>query len=457
MLSSRGPYGYRDGGWQPSVGGLTAALDPVMRKRGGTWLSQGDQLSPGNHEPHPLMPSGLGYQLRYVQPTPEDRDLAYAGASNGTLWPLCHGFLDRVTYSTEAWEAYRRVNAQFAQAAAGLHRKDDLVWIHDYQLALVPGLLRSLMPSARTGLFWHVPWPSVDMLMTLPWREELLRGVLGADVVGLHTDRDADKLARAAEAVLGARITAHGLHWQGREVTLLVDPISVDTAQFDRARNQDGVIGAAQALRAELGGPLILSVDRLDYSKGLPQRLLTFERYLERHPECHGHLTFMQVACPSRDTLNEYQAYRLEVEALVGRINGRYSSAGWVPVRYLGQQTCKEDLAVYYRAADVMWVTPLRGGLNLVAKEFVCASEDGVLVLSEFAGAASELTEALIVNPYDEEAMVDTLHLALTLPHQQRLSRIGQLRAQVESRNVHVWAAHFLNTLQSDLTTLGVA
>ncbi|MGY2895066.1 trehalose 6-phosphate synthase/phosphatase [Deinococcus sp. UYEF24] len=447
MLSSRGPYVYQEGGWQPTVGGLTAALGPVMRRQGGTWLSQ------GTLEPQHLFPSGLGYQVRCVEPTPEDRDLAYNGASNGTLWPLCHGFLDRVTYSAPAWEAYRRVNQQFAQTAARLHQSDTVVWIHDYQLALVPGMLRDLKPGARSGLFWHIPWPSVDMLMTLPWREELLRGVLSADVVGLHTRRDADKLARAAEAVLGAQITNHGLQWQGREVTLLVDPISVDTTQFERARVHGGVIAAAQALKAELGGTLVLSVDRLDYSKGLPQRLLAFERYLERHPESHGNLTFMQVACPSRDSVGEYQAYRLEVEALVGRINGRYSSAGWVPVRYLGQQTSKEDLAVYYRAADVMWVTPLRDGLNLVAKEFVCASEDGALILSEFAGAAEELTEALIVNPYDEEAMVETLQHALTLPHPERLKRIGQLRRRVQTRTVHLWAEDFLNALQPALTS----
>lgn len=444
LLSNRAPYQQVDGEWRRSIGGLTTALDPVIAQLGGTWLALGEE----GQQPVSLPPESGQYTLLPVGIHAKQADLYYNVMANGTLWPLCHGFLERTDFDPIAWNAYEEVNHAFAVAAFQASEPGDVYWVHDYHLALVPEFIRSLLPGAKIGLFWHIPWPSVDMLSTLPWREVFLKGVLGADVIGVHTQRDADKLVRAACELLDAVPSDNGVLFRGREVTVQVNPISVDTAKFTAARHEHTVLRAAQSIKDELGTAILLGVDRLDYSKGIPQRLRAFERFLEVCPEMHGKVSLMQVAAPSREDITQYAEHKAEVEGLVGRINGRYSGGSWVPVRYLYQTLSQQELAALYLAADGMMVTPLRDGLNLVAKEFACTSENGVLILSEFAGAAAELHEALQVNPYDEVAMVTAIHRALNMPLAERVERMQALRAQVIGRDVHVWAHEFLDALR---------
>jgi trehalose 6-phosphate synthase/phosphatase len=375
----------------------------------------------------------------------------YDGFSNAVLWPLFHYLLDRIPADKHGWEAYRAVNERFADVVAAHARPGDLVWVHDYQLLLLPALLRRRLPGTKIGFFLHIPFPAAEVFRTLPWRQELLEGMLGSDLVGFHTLAYKNHFAAAVRRLVGAGNSGDAIRVSGRDVRLGVFPMGIDAAHFEKVAGDEDVVAEVEHLRRGLVGErMMLGVDRLDYTKGMLRRLLAFERLLDREPQLRGRVRLVQVAVPSRDNVQSYQAYRSEVNEAVGRINGAYGTVQWVPIHYVYRPLSERHLVALYRATDVMLVTPLRDGMNLVAKEFVaCRTEgDGVLVLSEFAGAAAEMAEAVVVNPYDVDSLADSYQRALSLPEEERRFRMQALRARVVANDSKKWAQSFVDSLE---------
>jgi trehalose 6-phosphate synthase/phosphatase len=373
----------------------------------------------------------------------------YEHVSNSVLWPICHDRIDRLPLRIEGWDVYESVNARFADAVAAHYRPGDLVWVHDYHLLRAPALIRERIPDAEIGFFLHIPFPNPEIFFALPTRAWLVEGMMGADLIGFHTRRYHGHFRAALRRLFGVEADSEGtVAWSGRSVRLGVFPMGIDAADFARRADSQAVGAKVEQYRAD-GQRLLVGVDRLDYSKGIPRRLLAFERLLEAHPEWRGHVRLIQVAVPSRDQVGAYRDFRREVDGLVGRINGRFATPNWTPIHYLYRSVGSETLLALYRAADVMLVTPLRDGMNLVAKEFLAAriDEGGVLVLSEFAGAAETLTDAMIVNPYDVDGTAAAIHAALVMDPTERIARMRALRANVNDRDVHGWVAAFLQEL----------
>jgi alpha,alpha-trehalose-phosphate synthase [UDP-forming]/trehalose-phosphatase len=428
------------------VGGLVGALAPALADTPAVWLGWSGEYRDGptrldfRDDLHPPL-------AQFDHPT-HWRQLYYGGFCNRSLWPLLHGFPSRVRYLDAEWECYLEVNQAYAFAARSIAGRDTPVWLHDYHLMLVADGLRQAGHRGRLGFFLHVPFPSLDVFATVPWSRELLRGLLAHDLVGVQTVQWRVNLVAAAAGLMGARPSASGVTYDGREIAIEVLPVGVDVEAFAPT----GVISLEVAsLRASLGERrLILGVDRLDYSKGIPERLTAFGRLLETSPEWRGRVSMIQVSVPSRAEVPEYAELRRHVENLVGRINGEFGEADWVPVRYLYRSYDAPTLAELYRAADVALVTPLCDGMNLVAKEFVAAQDPddpGVLVLSRFAGAADELRAALLSNPYHADGLARDIEIALRMPLEECQRRHATNLAVVRTSSASAWARSFLARL----------
>ncbi|GBF04044.1 alpha,alpha-trehalose-phosphate synthase [Deinococcus aerius] len=447
VVSNREPYAPRRGGdgglhWVPSIGGLTAALDPALQHAGGTWIAWGEEL-PGVADVD--LPQGNPrYRLKRVRLTDAEVRDFYHGFSNRALWPMSHYFIERTRYQASQWRTYVDVNRRFAQAAVESYREGDLIWVHDYQLALVPRLIREALPDARIGFFWHIPWPSSEVFRTLPWDHELLDGLLGADLIGMHTPEYVAHFLSACRRVLGAEVEGNTVRWQGRSSRVVDRPIGIEVDTYEELAASPEVEEAADRIRRTLQTQILLGVDRLDYTKGIPERLEAFDTFLGRHPEARGRVTLLQIAVPSREQVESYRQLRARVEGLVGRINGKHTEGGWSPIQYIYRGVPREELVAHYRAADVMLVTPLRDGLNLVAKEFTACSADGVLILSRFAGAADELPEAVQVNPYNPEGLAGALTRALSMPLEEKKARLARLRERLRQSDLRTWADGFV-------------
>lgn len=435
--------------WVQSTGGLVTALEPILRRRAGAWI--GWTGSTGEQRPRSFSFNGL--RIRPVPLTEHEVDVYYHQMCNRTLWPLFHDAIRTPDFDHAWWKPYVRVNERYARAAAQAARKGDTVWIHDYHLMLVPRLLRRLRPDVRIGFFLHIPFPPEELFAWLPWRRELLLGLLGSDVVGFQTYAAAQNFSRAAREHTAADGTDTLLDFERRRVRVGSFPISIDFAWFDRGASSPEVVAEAQAIRRRIGASrrLLLSVDRLDYTKGIDSRLRAYELLLRRGGTTVDGSVFMQIAAPSREPVREYAEMRTRIEHLVGRINGEFSVPGRVAVHYFRRGFTREQLLAYYRAADVMVVTPLRDGMNLVAKEYVASRPDlgGVLVLSEFAGAAREMRRALLVNPRDVEGMSAALEQAINLPKREARHRMAILRTIVRRHDVFDWADAFLGALEA--------
>jgi trehalose 6-phosphate synthase/phosphatase len=434
---------------QRSTGGLATGLMRPHEQSDGLWIGwsgAGDL----NAEQQAELDRELA-AMRLVA-VPLSADLVtrfYEGYSNGVLWPLFHYLLDQVPLQVSHWEGYVEANEAFADVVAAHYRPGDLIWVHDYQLFLLPGLLRERLPGARIGFFLHIPFPSEELFRTLPSRDRLLRGVLGADLIGFHTPAYLRHFATSLTDILGLVVEIDRVQLPGREVRLGVFPMGVDAAALAEMASDPAIDGEVHAIRGDGSVRILLGVDRLDYTKGIPRRLLAYERMLETHPDLREKVRLVQVAVPSRTKVGAYQDFRALVDGLVGRINGAFGTPRWVPVHYIFRALPEPDLVALFRAADVMLVTPLRDGMNLVAKEFVASRTDGdgVLVLSEFAGAAWELPEALQVNPYDLDGSAEQFYRALTMPREERRARLAPLRTRVHTFDVHRWAASFVECL----------
>jgi trehalose 6-phosphate synthase len=434
--------------WKRSPGGLVTALEPMLRSREGAWVGW-----PGlaDADVEPLIEDGL--QLHPVRLSAQEVEEYYEGFSNGTLWPLYHDVVATPAYHRHWWQAYVRVNQRFAEGVAEVAAPGATVWIQDYQLQLVPAALRKLRPDLRIGFFLHIPFPPTELFMQLPWRGAIVEGLLGADLVGFHTPGGARNFRWLAMRLSGAVAggNRNEITIGDRTVRLGAFPISIDSAALDRISRTPEALERAKQIRADLGNPhrVILGVDRLDYTKGIDVRLRAFEELLAEGRADPEDTVMIQLATPSRERVEHYQKMRNGIEQSVGRINGEYARVGHPAVHYLHQSLPRDELAAFFVAADVMLVTPLRDGMNLVAKEYVACRGDlgGVLVLSEFAGAALELKEALLVNPHDTDGVKNALHAALTMPADEGRRRMQALRRQVMRNDVDRWARSFLDSL----------
>lgn len=437
-----------------SSGGLVTALEPVLRDRGGLWIGWAGAPLEGLEDVLTTATRGIGYDIRPVEIPEKDREPYYHGFSNEVLWPLFHDFPSFCRFTAKSWAAYRRVNRRFAEAVKSELRPGDFVWVHDYHLMLVGQELRALGVRAPLGFFLHIPFPSPDLFMRLPWRREVLQGLVQYDLLGFQRPRDVRNFVANAAALAKGLTTwfdgsAVTLGLDGRAVRAAPFPASVDTKAIEARAASPGVEEKVRRIRRVPGEiAYVLGVDRADYTKGVPQKLEAFRRFLERHPEHHGRVSLMQILSPSREAIPRYLELRGQVERLVGEINGAFASLGWVPVHYIHRRFDYDELLAWYRVAKVALVTPLKDGMNLVAKEY-CACQldegDGVLVLSEFAGAASQLREgALVVNPHDVDEVAGALQRALTMPEPEKRRRMRWLRDTIRAHDVHAWVDAFL-------------
>jgi trehalose 6-phosphate synthase/phosphatase len=430
-----------------SAGGLVAALEPALEQRGGVWVGwAGATREEAEAAGGVVLPAAGRIRYRAVSLTASEVTHYYGGFSNRTLWPLFHYFVGKTQIDGATWRVYERVNERFAEAAAAEGGDQALVWVHDYQLLRAPHHLRRLLPRSRIAFFLHIPFPSAEVFRVLPWSRSLLQGMLACDLVGFHVQSYVEHFLTCAERLLGAEVdrAAGVVRFEGREVSVQAHPIGIDVALIERlAEARPPATATIHGTRVSE----ILGADRLDYTKGIYERLLAVERLLERHPGYRRRMRFTQVLVPSRERVAEYAELKRQIDETVGRINGRFSEPGWSPLRYLVRALPLEELVPLYRGADVALVTPLRDGMNLVAKEYVVAQleSDGVLILSEMAGAADELQEALVVNPFDIEAVAEALHRALSMSEDERRARMSALRHRVSRHDVHKWVSDFLH------------
>ena len=444
--------------WTASPGGLVSALEPFLRSRKGAWVGW-----PGVPDVEVEEFDDDGLVLHPVSLSADEVRDYYEGFSNATLWPLYHDVVARPVFDRVWWNSYVKVNRRFAQASADVAAQGATVWIQDYQLQLVPAMLRELRPDLRIGFFLHIPFPPVELFMQMPWRAAIIRGLTGADLVGFHRPGGAQNFLWLARQLVGLESTRGAVGIRSRPGTMQVGdrtvrvgafPISIDAAGLDALARTKGVQERAAQLRRDLGNPKIvmLGVDRLDYTKGIDLRLQALHELLHEGRLQPEDVTFVQLATPSRERVEHYQRMRGEIEQMVGRINGEFARVGHPVVHYLHQSVDRTELAAFFSAADVMVVTPLRDGMNLVCKEYVAARHDlgGALVLSEFAGAAAELSSAFLVNPHDLDGVKDALVAAITLDPAEGRRRMRAMRRQVLTHDVDRWARSFLQALGAE-------
>lgn len=432
--------------YQPSPGGLVTALEPFMKRNDGTWIGW---TGAADDAPEAFMNDGM--LLHPVALSGAEIDGYYEGFANSTLWPIYHDAIVPAEYQRKWWNHYETVNRRFAEAAAERAAPGAFVWVHDYQLQLVPAMLRSLRPDVKIGFFLHIPFPPTELFAQLPWRNEILRGLLGADLIGFQLPEGRNNFWRLCRQFLGIRPHGSAVEIGDRTVRAAAFPISIDVASFADRAKLPAIQQRAEQIRADLGKPtkILLGVDRLDYTKGIGNRLEAFEELLEDGSLTAGSVVLIQVATPSRERVEHYRLLRDDIERRVGSINGRFAQVGIPAVHYIHRAVDRDELIALYLAADVMVVTALRDGMNLVAKEYVATqvTNQGALVLSEFAGAAQQLSQAFLVNPYDIEGMKAALMAALSANPSDNRRRMSALRRQVQRHDLEKWASDFVTAM----------
>ncbi|AFC52104.1 MULTISPECIES: alpha,alpha-trehalose-phosphate synthase (UDP-forming) [Mycobacterium] len=445
--------------WKRSPGGLVTALEPLLRRRRGAWVGWPGVVDEDvDHEDEPIVQEDL--ELRPVKLSADDVAEYYEGFSNATLWPLYHDVIVKPLYHREWWDRYVVVNRRFAEATSRAAARGATVWVQDYQLQLVPAMLRDMRPDLTIGFFLHIPFPPVELFMQMPWRTEIVEGLLGADLVGFHLPGGAQNFLFLSRRLIGANTTRGAVgvrsrygevELESRVVRVGAFPISIDSSALDQTARHRDIRRRAKEIRAELGNPrkVLLGVDRLDYTKGIDVRLKAFSELLAEGRAKRDDTVLIQLATPSRERVDSYQQLRNDIERQVGHINGEYGEVGHPMVHYLHRPVPRDELIAFFVAADVMLVTPLRDGMNLVAKEYVACRSDlgGALVLSEFTGAAAELRQAYLVNPHDLEGVKDAIEAALNQPVEEGRRRMRSLRRQVLAHDVDRWARSFLDAL----------
>ncbi len=458
IVSNRLPVTIKSDRGEPAIansaGGLATGLRSVHQSSDSLWIGwPGDVSHFDSTQRERIDHNLLEQRLVPVHLTQAEIARHYEGFSNGVLWPLFHYLTDKIQRdSWRNWGVYAAGNQRFADVAARHYQRGDVVWVHDYQLSLVPQLLRRILPEARIGFFLHIPFPSSEVFRILPWRTEILEGLLGADLIGFHTYSYVTHFSGALLRILRLESEDGKLEYGGREVRFGAFPMGVDAAEFDNLANDQTVVAETESIKNKSGDrKLLVGVDRLDYTKGLGRRMLAIERLFEREPSLRKKVRLVQVVVPSRTRVDVYEQLKRQLDEFAGRINGAYGTVDAVPIHYLYRSISRRQLVALFRAADVMLVTPLRDGMNLIAKEFVASrvDEQGVLLLSEFAGAAAELAEALHVNPYDVDRVAQLIKKALNMPAEEQGARMRALRRRVQAYDVHRWARTFLDELRS--------
>jgi trehalose 6-phosphate synthase len=435
------------------AGGLAVALRDALQRAGGIWFGwSGETVEKPDAAPHVITAGKITYAM--LDLSQADHDSYYLGYANSTLWPLCHYRLGLIDFRRSHFEGYLRVNAAFAAALKPLLRPDDIVWVHDYHFIPFAAELRRLGVTNRIGFFLHIPFPAPEVFMALPAHQKLFRDLCAYDLVGLQTATDVRTFTNyIIDHASGAVRPDGSFKVFGMQSRVAAFPIGIDTDAFAELAGEEA--GGPETVRLKeslVGRDLVIGVDRLDYSKGLPQKVDAFYELLGRWPEHHARVTFMQIAPVSRGEVAQYRALRRDIEARAGRLNGKYAEFDWVPVRYLNRSFPRSTLAGFYRAARVGFVTPLRDGMNLVAKEYVAAqdpADPGVLVLSCFAGAAQELRSALTVNPFDVDQLAEALHQGLVMPLDDRQARHGEMMSVLRTNTLAAWRDSFMRELQA--------
>jgi alpha,alpha-trehalose-phosphate synthase [UDP-forming] len=437
-----------------SSGGLATALDSVWRQEQGVWIGWAGTTQ--NQEVEALVAKASrprAYRLKPVSLSEDEVAKFYSGFANEIIWPLFHDMPSRCNFDPDYWEIYQRVNRKFAHAILDNVRDNDFVWVHDYHLMLTAHYLREAGIKAPVGFFLHIPFPAPDMFEKLPWSEPVLLGLLDYDLVGFQTDRDRLNFLNCLERKVKDGVIERGqtqavVTRESHRTTVGTFPISIDFEGISELAARPEIASRASLIRRDLlENTLVLGVDRLDYTKGIPERLKAFLILLQKFPELRGKITLVQVVVPSREDIPRYKDLRTELELLVSRINGEFTQAGWVPIHYMHRNLGREELLAYYRAADIALITPLKDGMNLVAKEFCAAQTDerGVLVLSEFAGAGPELRQgALLVNPNDFAGVAQAIHDAYEMSMEEKRTRMRLLRDLIRRHNVQRWAQSFI-------------
>ena len=450
VVSNRGPYTFRKTprGLQavPSVSGLVSAIQPVVKQVHGAWIAWAGRYGNSGE----TLGKSLTLQksdkwlFHEVLLTEQEVEKYYEGLSNSCLWPLCHNFIETSVFDEEQWQVYRRVNQKFAEVVLKSTGKEDLIWIHDFHLALLPGYICQQRPGAGISLFWHIPFPPAEIFALMPWAKEFITGLLNCEFIGFHTESYVRNFMTSAREICGAETDAAKgfIYGPERKVKVAAIPIGIDWQQFERTASRPEVIKKAEGIRREIGGEhIIIGVDRMDYTKGIPERLLAIEYLLENRPEYRQKLTFIQVAVPSRIDVAAYRKLKRQIDEIVGRINGKFTENFHVPVRYLFKPLHREDLVAHYLAADMALVTPLKDGMNLVAKEYVACNADRarVLLLSPFAGVAKQLTEALTANPYNLREVAEQIITGIEMDENEKKRRMSALAKVVRNQDINWW------------------
>ena len=460
VVSNRLPFVLtrQQGRWllKPGAGGLVSALVPVLRNRGGVWIGwpgAAENEIPDIDKVLADATNDSGYTLKAVNLTVEEKEKFYQGFSNEIIWPLFHDLQSHCNFDPTYWHVYEEVNRKFAHVIADNIKPDDFIWVHDYHLINVARELRTLGVSANVGFFLHIPFPPLDIFLKLPWRFQMLHALLEYDLIGFQTLRDRRNFVQCIRTLIpditlagkGQVMTAQVGE---REVRLGAFAIGIDYNEFAKRAAAEDVTEKAVHLHQDLPNrQIILGVDRLDYTKGIYHRLQAFRNLLSRYPELHRRVTLVQIVVPSREDIPKYNALKMEIERSVGQINGEFTQSGWVPIHYIFRSLSRVDLLAYYRAAEIALITPLKDGMNLVAKEFCAASidEESVLILSEFAGAAAQLQKgALLVNPYSTEGVADAIHRAFHMSRSERRTRMRKLRRATREYDIFWWVDSFL-------------
>ena len=434
----------------PSEGGLATGLGSVYKKGDNIWIGwPGIEVPEERQEevtkllaPQNLVPVFL---------TQDEINLYYEGFSNEVLWPVFHYLVTYAHFEQEYWESYKSVNAKFQAVVATRLNEGDTVWVHDYQLLLLPGMIREVEPHVTIGFFQHIPFPSYEIFRLIPWREELLNGIVGADLIGFHTFDDVRHFLSTTTRLTAAKSANNVITWNERQVVVEAFPMGIDDKKFEDMSNRTLVKAHVESFKEHREHEkIILSIDRLDYSKGIIQRLQAYELLLQTMPKYIGRLSLCMVVVPSRDTVPQYKELRDHIDQMVGNINAHYRTMDWLPIHYFYRSFSVDFLSALYSAADVCLVTPMRDGMNLVSKEYVASRTEntGVLILSEMAGASKELNDALLVNPNNLGDVMRAIVTALEMPLEEQTARMSSMRSVVKKYNIHLWVKNFLLKLK---------
>jgi alpha,alpha-trehalose-phosphate synthase [UDP-forming] len=460
IVSNRLPI-YRDpkshNEWHHATGGLVTALDPVLRSTNGMWVGW-DGLSRSQfskddfevldirniHFQDDVVSESKGfYRISNIPLTTDEVHAYYSGFSNSSLWGLFHYFFEKCSFDLSAWKAYYDINLRFAHHVHSITQPDDIIWVHDYHLMLVPYFLRKMRKTQQIHFFLHIPFPHDDIFSILPWKNDILHSLLCCNSVGLHHKQYRRNILEAFNAYRRELIDAGASPFEDSYKTrFYVNPISIDFNSFESTAKKTSVLNRKkEIIEQNAGKKIILGVDRLDYSKGIKERLLALEYLLEKHTELIEKFCYFQIAVPSREDVDAYRILKKEIDEIVGRINGKFATGSWSPIHYIYNTLPFEELVAFYSAADIGLVTPLRDGMNLVCKEFVAShvDGDGVLILSKFAGARAEIKNCLVVNPYSISDIADTIYQALSMSQSERRTRMGKMRKNIRYNNIELW------------------